>query len=316
MVADAPPGEAVRTFRETLQRSGLADPTVEAVEAATEAAEAAGTAATHGGRMAASATHRVKITNVTIEHPGSLVGRTWLLPDEAMTIRVAFHADEPTDDLLFGIMIHDEEGNNIFGTNTKIADVNVPVADGDGLVTFDFEHIPLLDGTYLVTLAIQSTDEGTVYDWSDQQYQFSVMNPARTAGLVVAPDPDALRHAVRRAGRGQRVLTMARSLRSKAVRTLDDALSTHYVRQEDVARSLDELTRVLTDRFDAESEAVAVIGQRLAALDRARGTHAGRAGRAALASVTEANGSPPRGPVLVDVQATQSASHRDRGVAR
>jgi hypothetical protein len=137
--------------------------------------------------MAASATHRVKISNVSIEHPGTLVGRTWLLPDEAMTIRVAYRASEPTDDLLFGIAIHDEEGNTIFGTNSKIAGVAVPVADGDGQVTFDFEHIPLLDGTYLVTLAIQSTDEGTVYDWSDQQYQFSVMNPARTHGMVALP---------------------------------------------------------------------------------------------------------------------------------
>ena len=99
-----------------------------------------------------------------------------------MSIHVSYHADEPTDDLLFGIAIHDEEGNNIFGTNTKLIDVPVPVADGDGQVTFDFEHIPLLDGTYLVTLAIQSTDEGTVHDWRDQQYQFSVMNPSRTAG--------------------------------------------------------------------------------------------------------------------------------------
>ena len=48
-------------------------------------------------------------------------------------------------------------------------------------------HVPLLDGTYLVTLAIQSTDEGTIYDWRDQQYQFSVMNPSRTAGLVSLP---------------------------------------------------------------------------------------------------------------------------------
>jgi len=59
---------------------------------------------------------------------------------------------------------------------------------------------------------------------------------------------------------------MARPLRSKAVRTLDDALNSHYVRQEHVVRALDELTRQLTDRFDAEAEAVAVIGQRLAAL--------------------------------------------------
>ena len=59
---------------------------------------------------------------------------------------------------------------------------------------------------------------------------------------------------------------MGRPLRAKAVRTLDDALSSHYVRQEHVVRALDELTRQLTDRFDAEAEAVAVLGQRLAEL--------------------------------------------------
>jgi len=57
-----------------------------------------------------------------------------------------------------------------------------------------------------------------------------------------------------------------KSLRSKAVRKLDDTLAPHYVRQEDVVRALEELTRLLTDRFDAEAEAVAVLGQRLAAL--------------------------------------------------
>jgi len=56
------------------------------------------------------------------------------------------------------------------------------------------------------------------------------------------------------------------NVRPKAVRALDDALMTHYVSQEDVVRELSELTRLLTDRFDAEAEAVAVLGQRLAAL--------------------------------------------------
>ncbi len=59
---------------------------------------------------------------------------------------------------------------------------------------------------------------------------------------------------------------MPRSFRSEVVRKLDDALSPHYVRQEDVSRALDELTRLLADRFDAEAEAVAVIGQRLTEL--------------------------------------------------
>jgi ABC-2 type transport system ATP-binding protein len=189
MVADATTGEAIRTFRESLQHSGLADPTVEAAEAA-QAADVAQTEAVSvsiGRQRAASATHKVKITNVTIDHPGMLVGRRWLLPDEALSIRVAYHADEPTDDLLFGIAIHDEDGNDIYGANTKRIDVPVPIADGDGEMTFDFEHVPLLDGTYLVTLAIQSSDEGIVHDWRDQQYQFSVMNPGRTVGIVSLP---------------------------------------------------------------------------------------------------------------------------------
>src|SRR5262249_30415863 len=71
LVSDSAPGEAVRTFRETLQHSGLADPTVEAVEAAAAADSAGdGEHATIGRRMAASATHRVRITSVNIDHPG------------------------------------------------------------------------------------------------------------------------------------------------------------------------------------------------------------------------------------------------------
>ena len=59
---------------------------------------------------------------------------------------------------------------------------------------------------------------------------------------------------------------MARHFRVRAVRKLDDVLSPHYVRQEEVDRALQELVRLLGDRFDAEAEAVAVIGQRLDAL--------------------------------------------------
>jgi hypothetical protein len=56
------------------------------------------------------------------------------------------------------------------------------------------------------------------------------------------------------------------TMRSKAVRKLDDALSPHYVRQEEVDRALRDLIRVLGDRFDAEAEAIAVLGQRLTVL--------------------------------------------------
>ncbi|HEY5076899.1 MAG TPA: Wzt carbohydrate-binding domain-containing protein, partial [Acidimicrobiia bacterium] len=177
MVIDAKPGEAVRVFRESLHGGELNEsdePEEEAPLAEVEAARPEGT-------------HRVRITNVAIDHPGLRLNRNWLLPDEAMTIRVAYHANERTDDLLFGIAFHDENGNHLFGTNTAVLGLDVPPADGDGEMSFEFHRVPLLDGTYLVTLAIQSSDEGTVYDWREQQASFEVMNPTRTSGLVSFP---------------------------------------------------------------------------------------------------------------------------------
>ena len=54
-------------------------------------------------------------------------------------------------------------------------------------MTFEFDRVPLLDGTYLVTLALETIDEGTVYDWREQQYSFSVLNPEQSVGLVALP---------------------------------------------------------------------------------------------------------------------------------
>ena len=172
MVIDAPPGEAVRAFRETLA----------AGETLTEEPEIDGE---HGERPAP--TQRVQFTDVKIEHPGTLVGRTYLLPDEAMTVRVAYHAAKRTEDVLFGIAVYDEAGNHLYGSNTRHLGVEVPPADGEGEMTFEFDRMPLLDGTYLVTLAIQSTDEGTVYDWREQQDKFEVMNPSHITGMVSLP---------------------------------------------------------------------------------------------------------------------------------
>jgi ABC-2 type transport system ATP-binding protein len=172
IVADAPPGEAVRVFREhLLQSEGENAPLLSAGAA----------------DRADLATHRVRITGVTFEHAGNLVDRSWLLPDEAMSLRVAFEVTEETTDAQFGIAIHDQEGRLIFGSNTSILGHPVTLAPGPGELVFEFERVPLLDGTYMVTLGAQSRDEGTVYDWHEQRYSFAVMNPSRTPGLVALP---------------------------------------------------------------------------------------------------------------------------------
>ncbi len=177
MVVDAAPGEAVRVFRESLSAEHVG---LGADDGDEEAAELALREARRGNG-------RITITNVQIEHPGTLVGRQYLLPDEAMSVHVKYRSVERIDDVLFGIAIYDLEGNHLFGANSRQLGYDAPPADGEGEMTFDFDRVPLLDGTYLVTLAIQTNDEGTVYDWREQQYQFEVMNPSRTNGIVSLP---------------------------------------------------------------------------------------------------------------------------------
>ena len=176
MVIDAAPGEAVRVFRESLQGGELS-------EAETGAEATVG----HRDGRAARRTHRVHITNVEIDHPGLLLDRKWLLPDEALTVRVSYDATERTDDILFGIAIHDENGNHLFGTNTAILGVDVPPADGRRRDVVRVPPRPAARRHLPGDLAIQTADEGTVYDWREQRGHFEVMNPSRTNGLVSFP---------------------------------------------------------------------------------------------------------------------------------
>jgi ABC-2 type transport system ATP-binding protein len=187
IVLDGAPGEAVRSFREHLfSGDALAVETVTTGRTRHIGRVARGRE-TVPSQMELRRTLKVRITDVTFEHAGLAEGRSYLLPHEALELRVAYDAEDRVEDVMFGIAIYDVKGNNLFGANTKILGLEVPPADGPGEIRFSFADVPLLDGTYLVTLAIQTRDEGVVYDWHEQKWQFEVMNPDRTAGIVAMP---------------------------------------------------------------------------------------------------------------------------------
>jgi hypothetical protein len=213
LVAFGAPGEAIRVFREhlldtQLQRRATAEAKTREAEAAAAAAEGPpaaddgegpasaqsppptpvpSTAAEHGHQQAAKRNLKVRIVDVDIDHRHRAT-RRYLLPGESMSVRVRFLASEPVDDAVFGLgVVDNRDGRNLFGINTRILDLPVPTLLGPGEVHFDIASVPLLDGTYPVTIGIHSQDEGTVYDWSEQQHFFEVMNPDRRAGTVAMP---------------------------------------------------------------------------------------------------------------------------------
>ncbi|HEV2370105.1 MAG TPA: ABC transporter ATP-binding protein [Acidimicrobiales bacterium] len=191
-VSSGTPGEAIRSFREHLLRAGdrsdLARELEEALgdPAGAEAGTAAGDDDGSGGlsTQERKRNFRARITGVRFEHPGE--GQN-LLPGEPLAIHVQYQAAERIRDPNFGFAIYDIEGNLLTGNNTRILDVDIPQVEGRGEVVFRFEELPLLDGTYFLTLAITSQDEHTVYDWQEQRHQFAVLNPGRAQGMLHLP---------------------------------------------------------------------------------------------------------------------------------
>ncbi len=131
-------------------------------------------------------TLQVCMTGSRIEH---LAGgaRGHLLPDAGIRIHVEFESKLDTQDVNFGLVINDVEGRLVFGTNTRLLDQTIEIREGVGEAVFQLDRIPLLDGTYTVTLGITSYDEGVVYDWREEALQFEVMNPGGSVGYADIP---------------------------------------------------------------------------------------------------------------------------------
>lgn len=196
IVASGTAGEAVRAFREHLlrksERGDQLDPAAQAALAETEpVTEIAGDGneqivLSHGDTQESLRNFQIRINSVTFRHHND-AERSHLLPDEPLVMEVNYSSKIPMDDVVFGIAVYDLEGFMLVGTNTKFLGMELSDWPAEGVAKFSFERIPLLDGDYLVTLGVHSKDEATVYDWHEQQYRFSVLNPGLMVGRVSAP---------------------------------------------------------------------------------------------------------------------------------
>ena len=102
--------------------------------------------------LASEPPHRpLLFTGVDLEHPGS-GSRPYLLPNESMSVHVAFEAAEPVAGVVFDIELIDQEGKLVFATDTTVLDKPFDAPAGGGRVDFSFGAVPLLDGAYSVTV--------------------------------------------------------------------------------------------------------------------------------------------------------------------
>jgi ABC-2 type transport system ATP-binding protein len=126
--------------------------------------------------------HRpILITGVELEHPG-MGSRSYLLPDEPLTVHVDFEATEPTADVVFAVEIYDDQAQLVFASNTGILEQFYDIPVGRGRADLIFDRVPLLEGAYSVSVGLWNR-HGVVYDLREQ-VRFEVMNPGRSRGRV------------------------------------------------------------------------------------------------------------------------------------
>ena len=106
---------------------------------------------------------------------------------QQMRIRVHYKAEVPVEDPVFGFSIEDYRGFTAFGTNTKLKAVQMGTMEGEGIVEFDLQQLPMLEGKYFVSVAIHSRDEQLVYHWLDKHASFDIASDTSDIGLLYIP---------------------------------------------------------------------------------------------------------------------------------
>ena len=117
-----------------------------------------------------------------------------------LRVRIDYESSEPIDNPTFGLAMHHEGGVHVTGTNTRLSNIRTGVVEGAGSVEYVTEHLPLLPGTYLVSVAAEDQFSQHTYDRYDLGWR-----------LRVRQDSDKVMHGLVDIG-GDWVLTPHRTI--------------------------------------------------------------------------------------------------------
>ncbi len=169
LVAQGDPNEVIREFRERLLKAATPAEDMSPELARSEMSPTWG---------------RVKIADARVVY--ATLDQEAAAPGEPMQVVVSLEAAEHVDDVVVALAIYNQMGWLVYGTNSDLHNVDVGPFAGRRTVSFDFSDMPLLDGTYAVTIGVH-TKGGLVYDSWEQLRRFEVAAPGRDIGLVRLP---------------------------------------------------------------------------------------------------------------------------------
>ena len=104
-------------------------------------------------------------------------------PGESMEIRARLEVTSPITDPVLGVIVYDDAGRYLWGTNTGLRDMDLGTVDGPRNVRVRIPALPVLDTTCFVTLAVSSRS-GQDYYWREKGWAFKVVSQGADLGSV------------------------------------------------------------------------------------------------------------------------------------
>jgi ABC-type glutathione transport system ATPase component len=123
-------------------------------------------------------TRHVEITDVACmdgagrEQTVFLVGAPWTV---RMRYRTQHHIEYP----VFGLAIYRQDGTHICGPNTYFSGLDIPFIEGEGEVFYRVDSLPLMEGSYRLSVAVVNEQDTVTYDHHDRLYEFKVRQVGR-----------------------------------------------------------------------------------------------------------------------------------------
>jgi ABC-type polysaccharide/polyol phosphate transport system ATPase subunit len=102
---------------------------------------------------------------------------------EPCTVHLVFRSRRPVEDPVFGIGVFRKDGVCCYGTNTAVDGLALGKVEGEGKITVEIERLDLVDGEYLLDVAVHARD-GHPYDYHSRLYAFAVRSRVRDTGVV------------------------------------------------------------------------------------------------------------------------------------
>jgi len=176
VVTVAPPGEAIRAFRDCLLAGEVpvVSPPVEPDPT--------------GAVEVVQPERRVVITDVVARHSGP-PGRGYLIPRDSFRLELMFQVNEPLTNVAFGCEVINTSGAPVFNCDSAMPEVKQlhDLLPGRYRVDFDFDQLPLLDGSFTINARIQDAGGGVVHARLEPAAAFEVVNPGGATGSVALP---------------------------------------------------------------------------------------------------------------------------------